>query len=388
VNRSGAPVVVPAITNAAKALGRDITLAGEICAYQDGIPGRNFDVSKALSNPAGADIRFAAFDIVEDSGQPPAEDLKARHDRLAELLPREGAVFALRQDILTSRKDIASFYNANIEQHEGIVVKSSHGIVYKAKPVKSLDLVILGFSEGSGERQGKVRDLLLGHMTADGHYQVLSSCSNGLDENLRQELYALLSPMAASSDYVRVSGAQTAFTMVRPELAVEVTCLDVLTENSTGPIKQIVLGYNPDQGYFRLRWGQSGSLIGAVFSRLRNDKAPSIANTGPGQLEPFLPEAAEDEPVSMEASTVMAREVYTKSGKNGTAVRKFVILQTHKEHTSLYAPFLVVYTDFSGGRKSPLEQELFLCSSLEEARAKWSALKAENIKKGWEEPKK
>jgi hypothetical protein len=45
---------------------------------------------------------------------------------------------------------------------------------------------------------------------------------------------------------------------------------------------------------------------------------------------------------------------------------------------------VVVYSDYSGGRKTPLEQELFLCGTAKEADEKIEVLKAENIKKGWE----
>jgi hypothetical protein len=44
----------------------------------------------------------------------------------------------------------------------------------------------------------------------------------------------------------------------------------------------------------------------------------------------------------------------------------------------------VLYSDFSSGRKSPLEQEIFLCSSKQEMEEKIAVLITENIKSGWE----
>jgi hypothetical protein len=79
----------------------------------------------------------------------------------------------------------------------------------------------------------------------------------------------------------------------------------------------------------------------------------------------------------------VGREIYTKSSKGSTAIRKFIILKTNKEHTGEYSPFAVVYTDFSAGRKSPLEQEIYLCQTENEATQKVADLKEENIKKGW-----
>jgi len=82
-------------------------------------------------------------------------------------------------------------------------------------------------------------------------------------------------------------------------------------------------------------------------------------------------------------SQILKREAYSKSGKGGTAIRKFVILKTNKEHTRSYSPFAVVFTDYSAGRKKPLEQEIFLFDDLEDAENKMAGLKAENIKTGW-----
>jgi hypothetical protein len=79
--------------------------------------------------------------------------------------------------------------------------------------------------------------------------------------------------------------------------------------------------------------------------------------------------------------------VFVKEGKGGTAVRKFVGLKTNKEKSGLYAPFNVIYSDFSAGRKTPLEQEIFLCTSEKDVSAKISELKEENIKKGWDQIK-
>ena len=83
-------------------------------------------------------------------------------------------------------------------------------------------------------------------------------------------------------------------------------------------------------------------------------------------------------------SEVTIREVYKKEGKSGIAVRKFVALKTNKEQSGIFAPFVVIYTDYSAGRKTPLEQDLFLCEDKAMVSLKIKELKEENIKKGWE----
>ena len=50
----------------------------------------------------------------------------------------------------------------------------------------------------------------------------------------------------------------------------------------------------------------------------------------------------------------------------------------------MYAPYVVLFSDYSAGRKEPLEQELFLCNSVDEVKSRVDKLKEENIKKGWE----
>ena len=44
---------------------------------------------------------------------------------------------------------------------EGIVVQSDNGPTYKIKPLITLDAVVVGFSEGEGSRQNKMKELLL-----------------------------------------------------------------------------------------------------------------------------------------------------------------------------------------------------------------------------------
>ncbi|MFN6039794.1 MAG: hypothetical protein ACK452_15085, partial [Bacteroidota bacterium] len=70
--------------------------------------------------------------------------------------------------------------------------------------------------------------------------------------------------------------------------------------------------------------------------------------------------------------------------KGGTSVRKFVGLKTNKEQSGLYPPFVVVFSDYSASRKTPLEQEIFLCATEKDLISKVDELKKENIKKGWE----
>ena len=65
-------------------------------------------------------------------------------------------------------------------------------------------------------------------------------------------------------------------------------------------------------------------------------------------------------------------------------MRKLVLLKTNKESSGKFTSYINFYTDYSPGRKSPIETDIYLHHSLDEAKIKFLALKEENIKKGWE----
>jgi hypothetical protein len=80
------------------------------------------------------------------------------------------------------------------------------------------------------------------------------------------------------------------------------------------------------------------------------------------------------------------RQVWTKAGKGGIAVRKLVVWKSGKEEAWPGWPaWLVHFTDYSPDRKSPLERTLRSALNEAEAMLIADALIVENIKKGWEE---
>jgi hypothetical protein len=75
---------------------------------------------------------------------------------------------------------------------------------------------------------------------------------------------------------------------------------------------------------------------------------------------------------------VIERKVYRK-GKD--AVRKFVLVRRGGEEV---VPFVLVFTDFSAGRKDSLKVTTEYAFVEERAQALLKARITENIKKGWE----
>ena len=98
----------------------------------------------------------------------------------------------------------------------------------------------------------------------------------------------------------------------------------------------------------------------------------------------YVPVPTEGEELA--PSEVIRRQVWTKTGKDKTDVRKLVVWRTNKDSTDpAYPAFVVHWTDYSAGRKTPLTREVRPVASEEAALAAAEALIADNIKKGWEE---
>jgi dTDP-glucose 4,6-dehydratase len=63
------------------------------------------------------------------------------------------------------------------------------------------------------------------------------------------EILNKLKPLHCDSSYTEVSGAKTAFIMIKPELVVEIKCIDLLDENTSGAIRKMRLSFDKKSGY-------------------------------------------------------------------------------------------------------------------------------------------
>ncbi len=103
----------------------------------------------------------------------------------------------------------------------------------------------------------------------------------------------------------------------------------------------------------------------AVGARLEEESAPPTAKT--------LPPAE-----------LLRREVYTKSSRGLLAVRKLLVWCTHKAEVDRDFPAYVVHwTDYSPGRKEPLQRTVRPAPTEAEALALAEGLVAKEIVKGW-----
>jgi hypothetical protein len=286
----------------------------------------------------------------------------------------------------TSRTEIKQAFESVVAlKGEGIVVLTESGFVYKLKPIQTIDLVVVGYSLNIGENAGQLRDILLGVVDQDQNINLVARTSAGINNSNAEELLNKFSKINVKSNYTEVSSAKTAFIFIAPQIVAQCTCLDIQAENASGVIFKPMLAYDNKDGYSFLKDAPSVSVASLVFQNIRIDKEANAEHAGWNQIKPFLNESENKEAAqNLMPSTIEIKEVYTKDGKNGLAVRKLLLIKTNKEQTGKFSSYINFYTDYSPGRKSPLDTDIFLHQSLEEAKIKFAALKEENIKKGWE----
>ena len=347
-----------------------------------------FDLVAALDDKS-QEIAFATFDILSIDDQ--EYDLKNWEEKLTkldELFPDDGPVHSVGNKAVESRKDIVDFYKQVVETdgHEGVIVKSSEGMIYKIKPLHTFDAVIVGFVEGEGHRESMLREVLIAMMTDKDTYQLVGKIGNGFSDQERTDLLKKLKPLSVESNYFESSGAKVAFTMVKPEIVVEFSTLDIVSENSKGIIKKMRLTF--DKTYSALSSQPCISFMTSIFKRVRDDKKGSNPDDVRFDQITNLVEITDGDSSTQQEqdpSTLLERKVFVKESKGATMVRKFVLWKTNKEQSGNYPAYVFHYTDFSPSRKDMLKVDLKASSSKEQIHLIFNKSLEKNVKKGWVE---
>ncbi len=371
-----------------------VLLAGELYyPVKDG-RSRVYDVTCALSSQAKDDskLAFAAFDILDYNHETLFASYDAKMKLLSDSLPISGSSHRL-ENHQVDKNGIAAFYNQwVIEQgQEGLVcVDSKSKSIYKIKPRHHLDAVILGFTE-SLDTPNSLRVLLMGLMRMDGSFQVLCKVGSGFDDQQRREMHALLKPMAVESSFNCIDRNHTLFTLVRPEVVIEMAFHDLSEENSRGKMEmKPVLHYDPKEGYVSLLSEAFVSVLGPVFKRLRDDKEVNPTDLRLTQLADYvdldnLKRGARS--LDLAKSQVLKRDVYCKTIKGFLSIRKFITWKTNKhELDNDYPAFVFCYVDYSAGRATPLKRAVRIASSEDAIDKIFDDFKSKEIKKGWIQP--
>lgn len=362
-------------------------LAGELHVASSTGRERVGDVAKALAE-GGAGLAFGAFDIVQHQTVTWRDTTyAARLDLLRDLVPASGPVHAIAVTTVEGDADVIGLYQDIVEKQgaEGIVVRCADGRVLKVKPEVTLDLAVLGYTVRDGTSGAEARSLLIGLHADEDRWVPLGTVGNMVEGIDRVSLLAMLQPLDTPSGYRKAASTGQLYCMVRPEVLVECRVLDVQVEDSRGrPIRQPELAIRDGQ-WTATGQASAATLLNALVTRLRPDKANPQEGARWEQIETYV--TTPGQAADLAASDVIRRQVWTKTSKEGKVdVRKLVLWKTNKDAIDpTYPAFVVHWTDYSAGRKTPLTREVRPAPTLDAATALADAMIADNIKKGWEE---
>ncbi len=371
-------------------------IAGELYAERAAGRPRHDDLAAALGGEAVAEVdrvRFAAFDLVWGGDRTQVGPFERYADKLAVLqglLAGGTRVQVVDTQPMAGAADVRAAYAAQVSSGavEGLVLRTEDGRTFKLKPSLTLDAVVIGYTERA-ETPGVVRSLALALIREDGQFHLIGSCGN-MDVATREALFARLEPLGAPTHFRYASSSGALYRFVRPEVVIEIKITDVLADEPSGdPITRMVATYEAEAGWRAVRPMPGVSILHPVFVRVRDDKQADAVDARMAQVSErvWVPElAVHAEAVALPASEIIQRKVFTKTTKGKVAVRKLVVWQTHKEAVDpRYPAFVVHFTDYSPGRKEPLQREVRPAMTAAEADALAEALLAANIKRGWVE---
>lgn len=368
-----------------------LVIAGELYAPPaTGERARNHHTGAALSeSKLEPTLTFRAFDLVEEGGEDALlRAYESRHASLVSYLGEERVVPTERGGpSLVAQRYREWAAPGSSQKHEGIVARSDRGLTYKIKPTITVDLVVVAYGERITGNVRQVRELEVALVREDGSLQLVGSVGGGMSEDDRSRWHARLAAIEARSSFRLANREGTLCRFVRPEVVVEVRVSDFLSTDAwDAPIKRMALAYDANDGYRPLSELRTAVLIHPVLLRERTDKKADATDAGITQITSYLEDAVETKAVTTtarRATEVVRRAVWTKETKGQIAVRKLVVLKTNKEGEGTHPPFVVHFTDYSAGRKTPLETTIRTASTLAWAEKAVAAWIEENVKKGW-----
>jgi ATP-dependent DNA ligase len=383
----GLEIIANFAASCAKAGIKQAAVAAELYADESQGRTRVGDVRAALNDKAKAkNLRIAPFDIISIDGQEwKAASYADTYAKLKKLSADTKNCAPVRMKSAASKAGIKEIFAEWVEQEgaEGIVVRSEVPLVYKIKPKHSLDCAVIGFSEE--ETKGRVRTLLLALMREDGSYQLIGRSGGGLSEDQRVSLYKKLIAVQSPSNYLESDSNHVAFRMVKPEIVVEVSGLDITGENSSGLIKDPLLVFD-ENGWHGMQTVPGVNIIAPNIERIRDDKKINKDDIRAVQIAGFINLAdsakSRDE---LPKSELLKREVYKKESSGKIMALKFLVWKTNKETADAdYPAYVFSYTNFSSERAEPLQTEMRISNDKKQIMQLCEDSIAKNVKKGWE----
>ena len=375
------------ILDGASKLDSGLLLAGELYVPADKGRERVGDVSQALAN-GGAGLSFAAFDLVSGpDGTFQDQPYQARLEAIEAAISSSTELHVVGTKRMADPQDLVSYFDTEILANgfEGVVVRSDDGRAFKVKQERTVDAVVIGFTERESSSSGiETRSLLLGLKNED-EFILVGVSANAISDFSRTDAHQLLKSQVVESEYRHAASTGQVYQMVRPDVIVEVNVVDIQSTDSKGlPMKQPTLTFS-DNKWFAGKQVNAITLINATTTRFRTDKTVHTEGASWRQVEDVAPRV-DSSVTELPESTVIRRQVWTKGTGDKVDVRKLVVWKTNKEQVDLsYPAYVVHWTDFGKGRKSPLDREVRPAPSEEMALTLADQLIEENVKKGWTE---
>jgi hypothetical protein len=394
VVRTGLPFMQEAVELLGKTKHKKMLLAGELYVARTDRRPRVHDVSRIARQPESqADLdllKFAVFDIHEIDDKPASTAYAEIHKKMESVFKAGQKIHPVETARARTVDEVMQRFAKWVDEEggEGLVVRSDSGGLFKIKPRISLDVAVLGFTEGVDDRIGMIHDMLVGLMRQDNSFHILGRVGGGFTDDQRREWLSDLKDLTAQSDYAEVNDS-VAYQMVRPEWVIEISCLDLIGQTTRGgTIDRMVLGYDmPRNMYQSIRRLPLASPISPNFVRRREDKTIRQEDLRLHQMQevievPMIDRDARQ--LSLPKSQVLQREVFTKTIKGNLMVRKLLLWKTNKESEGGNFPAYVAYfTDFSPNRAAPIDRDIRVSNSKEQIVSLLAQMKAEYIVKGW-----
>jgi len=201
----------PALNELESALRRDgLSDAQLLCEFyasrEDGAPAR---LPEFIHVARGRDtdhtrLRLGVWDLVLANG----EEVGAygwKMDEVSEWLRGCRYCHVLPYIKPTKRSEVRAFWEKHIVQggYEGLVARLN-GDVYKVKPIRDVDAVVVAINKRELLREQKVTSFKVALMDEDGGFVVLSDVASGIDHELRKALWDLMKLKVGEDDAVYV----------------------------------------------------------------------------------------------------------------------------------------------------------------------------------------
>lgn len=356
---------------------------GEIYSHNDNKRTRSYDLKKDISDKK-SDIRIAIFDLLEHNKKEFLEnDWNNKKNLLKSIFKSGNKIYFLDELELDSRKDIqVEFENRAINQkEEGVVVRGETGPVFKIKEYLSFDLVILGYVTGHLNNPSYLKEILVGVQTKKNTFLVVGIVVNGFSITEREKLSKDFEKLKVESNSIQISNSKLPFTMIKPELVVEIESTDIINSTSSGIIKKSVLKFEDE--YLLDKKSASISLTTPVFKKFRSDKKVDEKDVGLNQITRII-ELAEDhkEIINKKETKIIKKEVYVKETKGAKMVKKFLVWET-KGDLKHYPKYVFYKIDYSPTRGLKLKKEIKVSNDNKQILNIFNNEIESDIKSGW-----